>query len=199
RLKRLPENNERVRWLTEEEEIELFKVLPVRYWPLIITAIETGLRKNQELIALLKEDVDLVGMSITVKARKGGRLQRIPINDRVAEALRPIMDSQHYNPKDLLFRSPAGDALTNLRNAWEAAVKAAKLHDFRFHDLRHTFASRLVMDGVPIERVQELMGHRDIRMTQRYAHLAPGHLREAVQRLVKKPGEVKPWSARYMK
>ena len=63
------------------------------------------------------------------------------------------------------------------------ALEAAKVVDFHWHDLRHTFASRLVMAGVPLFTVQKLMGHTTLAMTQRYAHLAPGHLREAVSNL----------------
>ena len=72
------------------------------------------------------------------------------------------------------------------REWFEDAVETAKIPDFRFHDLRHTFASRLVMAGVDLRTVMELMGHSDISMTMRYAHLAPAHKQDAVNRLVEK-------------
>jgi integrase len=71
---------------------------------------------------------------------------------------------------------PYGD----IKKSFASAVKRAKIHDFKFHDLRHTFASHLVMAGVDITTVKELLGHKDIKMTLRYAHLAPSHKVKAV-------------------
>jgi integrase len=74
----------------------------------------------------------------------------------------------------------------DIKKAWARALRIAGIREFRFHDLRHTFASRLVQGGVPIKAVQELLGHADIKMTMRYAHLAPHNLRDAVSVLSKK-------------
>jgi len=73
--------------------------------------------------------------------------------------------------------------MTNINKSWDGLVDAAKLSDFRFHDLRHHFASRLVMAGVDLNTVRELLGHADIGMTLRYAHLAPAKLAAAVAML----------------
>jgi len=70
-----------------------------------------------------------------------------------------------------------------IRSAWDRMKNTLGLHDLRFHDTRHTFASRLVQRGVPIPEVQELLGHRDIQMTMRYSHLAPQNLRSAIDKL----------------
>src|SRR4029453_17965167 len=72
---------------------------------------------------------------------------------------------------------------SSIRRAFENAVERAGVKDFRFHDLRHTFASWLTMKGRPLREVQELLGHKSIYMTQRYSHLAPERLREAVAAL----------------
>ena len=72
----------------------------------------------------------------------------------------------------------------SLKTAWQKVAKAAKLHAFTFHDLRHTFASKLVQAGVDLNTVRELLGHADIKMTLRYAHLAPEHKAAAVAKLV---------------
>ena len=81
----------------------------------------------------------------------------------------------------LVFPSPVtGESLISIKRSWGAVVKDAKLEDFTFHDLRHTFASKLVMKGVDLNTVRELLGHASIDMTLRYAHLAPEHKAAAV-------------------
>jgi site-specific recombinase XerD len=89
-----------------------------------------------------------------------------------------------------VFPSKTGTSALNANNFinrfWNPARKRASLEGLRWHDLRHTFASRLVMAGVDLRTVQELMGHKTITMTLRYAHLSPTHQREAVQRLTQK-------------
>ena len=79
------------------------------------------------------------------------------------------------------------EPLTTVNKSWAGLVQAAKVQGFRFHDLRHTFASKLVMAGIDLNTVRELLGHSQIAMTLRYAHLAPEHKAAAVERLVK-PG-----------
>jgi site-specific recombinase XerD len=83
-----------------------------------------------------------------------------------------------------VIRSGKGLPLTDPRHWFEAAVRAARIRDFSWHCLRHTFASRLVMAGVDIRTVQELLGHKSITMTVRYSHLSPSHTLAAVERLI---------------
>jgi integrase len=85
---------------------------------------------------------------------------------------------------------PAAPRGRDWRRWFEDAVEAAEIPDFHYHDLRHTFGSRLVMKGVDLRTVMELMGHSDITMTMRYAHLAQSHVRDAVERLAEKPTTV---------
>ncbi len=88
------------------------------------------------------------------------------------------------NPKSpYVFCAKDGTAYRDVRVGFRAALKRAKIENFRFHDLRHTFASRLLMRGVDLKTVQELLGHKDMRMTLRYAHLSADHKRAAVERL----------------
>jgi site-specific recombinase XerD len=79
-----------------------------------------------------------------------------------------------------VFSDDEGKLFTNIRKGFVAACRRARLRDFRFHDLRHTFASHLVMAGVSLRAVQELLGHKAIKMTMRYSHLSSQHLQEAV-------------------
>lgn len=82
-----------------------------------------------------------------------------------------------------MFQSPEGGFLHNFGRAWARAVRDASVRDLRFHDLRHTGASRLVMAGVDVYTVKDILGHKTLTMTLRYAHLRPGHQREALERL----------------
>ena len=87
------------------------------------------------------------------------------------------------------------EPLVDIKNSWKAAVKKAGIKDFRFHDLRHTFASHLVMQGVDLNTVRELLGHKSLQMTLRYAHLSPGHNRDAIQRIDSALGPIEERSA----
>ena len=80
----------------------------------------------------------------------------------------------------------AGESIRDIKNGWKTAVKRAGITNFRWHDLRHCFASWLVMKGVDLRVVQKLLGHRNIRMTERYAHLSPQYLSKQVKVLHKK-------------
>jgi integrase len=180
-IRQLPENNTVVRYLTDDEEIELFKELSEHLKPIVTTALNTGMRKS-ELLGLRWEEVDLEQRLICIKNAKNHKKRYIPINDVVLE----VMNEQRRHDKDAEHVFPSRRSKNHWKNvdgAWQRAVRRAKIVNFRFHDLRHTFASRLIRKGVPIKAVQELLGHGSIVVTMRYAHLAPGDLREAVDLL----------------
>ncbi len=80
----------------------------------------------------------------------------------------------------MFYYDSSGTPYTDIKKSFTAACRRAGIHDFRFHDLRHTFASHLVMAGVDITTVKELLGHKEIKMTLRYAHLSPSHKVKAV-------------------
>ncbi len=196
----LDENNERVRYLTGDEERRLTDTLPQSLRPLITVAIHTGMRRG-ELLNLTWDDVDLVGSSVFVRRSKSGEGRRIPMSPTVrrmlsalSQARRERMHSSVIRQSEAerrVFTAPRGGFLRNLNRVWYRAIKRAGLEGLHFHDLRHTFASRLAMSGVDLFRVQTLMGHKSSRMTVRYAHLSPEHLRAAVATL-DAPGP-KPW------
>jgi integrase len=111
----------------------------------------------------------------------------VPLNREALEVLTAWRASVGEPEAGLVFpgRSDSADGrLSDLKKAWAPVVKAAKLSRFRFHDCRHTFASRLAMNGVDLNTVRELLGHQDIKTTLRYAHLSPQHKADAVARLV---------------
>lgn len=150
--------------------------------PMVILSLNTGLRQG-ELFSLAWEQVDLQLKTITVLAShsKGNTTRVVPLN---AEALTVLTTIKPEVAGGLVFKSPVtGGRFNNVKKAWAEVTKAAKLPDLRWHDLRHDFASQLVMRGAPLFTVQKLLGHANSRMTQRYAKLAPGALADAVNLL----------------
>lgn len=183
-VKRRKENNERVRYLLEDEEERLRAVLREHYphrLPEFDLALNTGMRQSEQYKWIARHTIDFDRRILTVSKSKHGFKRHIPLNDIALEALKQVL--RHGQGDDPLFLNRYGETLSNPREWFERALKLAKIKDFRWHDMRHTFASRLVMAGVPLRTVQELMGHKTIQMTCRYAHLAPQHTLEAVQRL----------------
>lgn len=155
----------------------------------ILFSLRTGLRQG-ELRALRWEDVDLVAKKVNVRRAawndkigtpKGGRSREVPLSEEVVRALR---GARHLKG-DLVFSEVGGEMWTRNQMKWPLwrACKRAGLRPVRWHVMRHTFASHLVMRGHPLKAVQELLGHSDIRTTMRYAHLAPAATREAVESL----------------
>jgi integrase len=152
--------------------------------PMIRLALHTGLRFG-ELTALRWSDVDLVGALLTVRGEeaKSEKTRYIPLNTAAMTTLKTWRSSS--TSAALVFPGADDDTeVVDIKTAWAPILKAARIAGFRFHDLRHTFASRLVMAGVDLNTVRELLGHADIKMTLRYAHLAPEHKAAAVAKLV---------------
>jgi site-specific recombinase XerD len=177
------ENNQRVRYLTVEEEPRLREEMGEDEWSKVVVAMNTGLRQGNQFHLRWTEVNFDTGM-ITVKRSKSGESYHVPMNDEVRAILRALPSRLR---SDWVFPSETGDTPLDPKNflhrVFLPALKRARIHGLRWHDLRHTFASRLVMAGVDLRTVQELMGHKTIAMTLRYAHLSPAHRLDAVQRL----------------
>ena len=139
--------------------------------------------RPSEQYGLTWDRVDLTRKIITIPKSKNGRTRHIPLNSVAVAAFRAL----HQRSPDRagpVFVTMAGEPLRGYKHWFEPAVGEAGVRDFTWYCLRHTFASRLVMAGVDLRTVAELMGHQQIQMTMRYAHLAPAHESEAVERLV---------------
>src|SRR5262245_13865749 len=188
KVRLLREDNARVRYLTDDEESRLRSEIGELQWPVVAIALHTGLRRTEQF-SLMWEHVDFNTNVLTIPRTKAGRVRRVPMNSMVRELLRSL-PSRLKSP--WVFPSASGETPLDSQNlmnrVFVPAVKRADIQDFRWHDLRHTFASRLVMKGVDIRTTQELLGHADIRMTLRYSHLSPSHLLDAVEKLLDATG-----------
>ena len=176
KVKQLREDK-RLRFLSVEEAQELIRVCDEHLKPIVITALNTGMRKG-EILGLRWSHVDLQHGFILLDKTKNGERREIPVNDTlrtVFRSLRRRIDVPYVFHDEKKLRN-----YQNVKRSFATALERAKITDFHFHDLRHTFASQLVMAGVDLVAVKELLGHKDIKMTLRYAHLAPAHKRKAV-------------------
>ena len=146
--------------------------------PAVLISMNTGLRRG-ELLKLKWIVIDWRGKHVMIEgntSRKSEQTRYVPLNDEALEALKRWKE-----------QAPEGERVfpidTSFKTAWGALLERAKITKFRWHDLRHHFASRLVQAGVPLNTVRELLGHASMAMTLRYAHLAPDQKREAVAKL----------------
>lgn len=178
-------NNKRDRWLTLEEEERLLQSSPLWLREIIVFALNTGMRLG-EILSLTWKGVDLFRKTATVFKSKNNERRTIPLNQKVFELLKARAKVRLIKT-DLVFHSQNHTPLDkgNIRRAFCATLKKTGIEDFRFHDLRHTFATRLVQAGVDIYKVQVLLGHKSPVMTQRYAHHYPESLRDGVEVLDK--------------
>jgi integrase len=182
-VKFLREPSGRVRFLSDEEEAALRAVVGERDWAVIAFAINTGLRRGEQF-NLRWENVNLANRVLTIPRSKHGGSRHVQLNDTAMAILRTLPSRFHSR---WVFPSATGKSPMSANNfryrMFDPAVRRAKIEDFTWHDLRHTFASRLVMRGADLRSVQELLGHKTLAMTLRYAHLSPTHLHQAVKLL----------------
>ncbi len=146
--------------------------------PAVLITMNTGLRRG-ELLSLTWDGVDFRNKNITIEggSSKSGHTRHIPLNDEAVTVLKQWK-------KQCPDKSRVFPINTSFKTAWAQLLKRAGVIKFRWHDLRHHFASRLVQAGVPLNTVRELLGHGSLAMTLRYAHLAPDQRRDAVERLM---------------
>jgi integrase len=140
--------------------------------------------RRGELRALKWEDVDLATNAIRIRNDKAGDGRWVALNSVAREGLLAAKREQKIL-SNYVFCSPQGKFLHNFERYWRPALSQARIPDFRFHDCRHTFASRLAMAGVDLYTVQRAGGWKTQVMVQRYAHLSPDHMRAAVERLAR--------------
>lgn len=150
--------------------------------PMILLSLNTGMRRG-ELFSLQWNNIDFTRrfLTITASSAKGKKTLHIPLNDEAFT----VLQKWHKQTSEIgLVFSNKGKKFDNVDKAWHTLLKTAQIENFRWHDMRHHFASRLVMAGVDLNTVRELLGHSDIKMTLRYAHFGPEHKAQAVAKLI---------------
>ncbi len=178
----------RVKWLEGNDYERLIaaaakNVRAPHLVPFIQLAVNTGFRKG-ELLGLEWSRVDLQHRMLYLEGQhtKTQKSRSLPLNQHAVAALKTLQEfrEEHCPKSPWVFCRKDGSRLKDIKRGFQSALQEAGIKDFRPHDLRHDFASKLIRSGVPIYEVKELLGHQSMDMTQRYAHLDPTRLRKAV-------------------
>jgi len=135
--------------------------------------------RRGEILSLTWDNIDLKNGFILLDLTKNGERREIPINQTVREALDGVV--RRLDIPYVFYNPDTEKKYDNVKRSFKSACRRAGIKDFHFHDLRHTFASQLIMSGIDITTVKELLGHKTLTMTLRYAHLAPSHKVKAVE------------------
>nr|WP_072551070.1 site-specific integrase [Candidatus Fukatsuia symbiotica] len=192
-LKARKPNDKRVRWLSHEEANRLIAVMHENFRPIVVFALATGLRRSN-IINLEWDQIDMARQVawIPPEKAKAGKAIGVALNETACAVLREQRERHSrwvFVRRKKVPGSEGKDTaiITKFRvddnRAWQTGLKRAGISDFRFHDLRHTWASWLVQSGVPLSALQEMGGWESVEMVRRYAHLSPTHLTEHAKKL----------------
>lgn len=195
----LKENNARLRYLSEEEITMLLNACSPHVRSIVTCALNTGMRRG-EILSLKWSQIR--NHFIYLQKTKTDEPRQIPINDALDTLFRDLSKAQGKNTEYVFLFSrrkkvtkrehesglkvielKAGDPIQGVKTGFSAALRRAGIENFRFHDLRHTFASHMIMRGASLKEVQEILGHKTMTMTLRYAHLSQEHKKKAVNLL----------------
>lgn len=175
----------RVRFLSDEERkalLEACKASTCPYlYPIVVLALSTGMRKG-EIITLRWTDVDFTRGLISLQETKNGERRAVPLTGHALEELRKLGKVRNLHSPLIFPASERGkpDTPYDIHAPWKRALIASRLQDFRFHDLRHSAASYLAMNGASLAEIAEVLGHKTLQMVKRYAHLSEAHTSKVV-------------------
>lgn len=182
----LPTN--RVRFLDDEERARLLTACKASRWEdlycLVILALSTGARKS-ELLGLRWRDIDFNASVARLEKTKNRERRSLPLAHHARDLILAMKEKHQPAPTDFVFPSEDGLSPREIKRPWEVALKEAELEDFRFHDLRHSAASYLAMNGATLAEIAEVLGHKTLQMVKRYAHLSEQHVAGVVERMNK--------------
>ncbi|RLT90329.1 MULTISPECIES: tyrosine-type recombinase/integrase [unclassified Ketobacter] len=168
----------RVRFLDEEERSKLLTACKQSdcesLYPVVVLALSTGMRQG-EILSLEWPQVDLVRGYIYLSDTKNGERRTVPLVSHAKELILELSKIRRVDTKLLFPSTVKPQSPVAIRRPWGEALKAADIHDFRFHDLRHTAASYLAMNGASLAEIAEILGHKTLQMVKRYAHLSEQH------------------------
>jgi len=186
KVKKKPEPRGRVRYLSDDERARLLEACKRSSNPdlflAVLLALTTGGRQAETMGATWSQ-IDLNRATLTLEETKNGSRRVLHLSAPVLDLLKERAKVRRLDT-DLLFPSKANPRKpVDLRQPWEAALRKAKIHDFRWHDLRHSFASVAAMNGATLPELAALMGHKTLAMVQRYAHLSPSHTAKVAERV----------------
>ena len=177
----------RTRYLSEAEANRLIRCTSDHIKPIIITALNTGMRLT-EILSLKWNQVHIesvVNPNLELQVTKNNMKRHVPLNKDMVELLKDIKmkNDKKSHPSEYVFLGKYGNPLLSVKGPFKVALKKAGISDFRFHDLRHTFASHYVMNGGDLMSLKEIGGWSSMKMVERYAHLASDYKGKMVNRL----------------
>ena len=182
KIKKLPEPRGRIRFLSDEERVALLKACKNAPYPhtylIVVLAISTGMRKS-EILNIRWLDVDLDRGQIVLHETKNEERRVVPLTGHALSLVHEHKKIRRIDT-DMLFPSQKADKAYEIKRSWEGALKEAGIEDFRFHDLRHSAASYLAMNGASLAEIAEVLGHKTLAMVKRYAHLSDAHTSSVV-------------------
>ena len=181
----LKESRPRIRFLTRDEFARLHTAANDTLKPILVLAVETGMRK-QELLSLRNEQIDLRRREVHLEITKTSSPRRVPLSVTAVDTVRGLLERCGRPTSPFLFCKPDGSRIGDPKKGFVAACARAGLSDFRFHDLRHTFASWFVQEGGDLYRLSRILGHATLQMTARYGHLRTEDLHEEMERVAQK-------------
>lgn len=168
----------RARFLTDEECKHLLQACQESsncyLYPIVVLALATGMRKS-EILGLTADAIDLINGRIILERTKNGERRSVPLKGKPLTVMQEFLQKEQHNSK-FIFPSQDGLQPIDIRFPWEKALKDASISDFKFHDLRHTAASLLLMTGAGLADVAAILGHKTLAMVKRYGHLSESHL-----------------------
>ncbi|MCH8979256.1 MAG: site-specific integrase [Armatimonadetes bacterium] len=185
KVRRLPESRGRVRFLDEDERERLLQAArestDSRLYPMLVLALSTGARQS-ELLRLRWRDLDFERGVAILHETKNNERRAIPIAGHAHEVLRKMSKVRRLDT-DLILASAKSTKARFPQKAWERALEAARIEDYRWHDNRHSAASYLAANGATLAELAEVLGHKTLAMVKRYSHLTEQHTSKVVARM----------------